>query len=109
MRRSTLGRCAGVTVALLSISLISFPSFPSTIGFIRIHKPSIANLRAIVSALPRQLKIGRCRYRRFRGRIKRSPWAAIPLLARSLRRNSQLFMGAAWCSQAKSQRCKAPV
>jgi hypothetical protein len=33
MRRSTLGRCAGVTVALLSISLISFPSFPSTIGF----------------------------------------------------------------------------
>ena len=33
MRRSTLGRCAGVTVALLSIILISFPSFPSTIGF----------------------------------------------------------------------------
>jgi hypothetical protein len=33
MRRPSLARCAAVTVALLSISLISFPSFPSTIGF----------------------------------------------------------------------------
>jgi hypothetical protein len=46
-----------------------------------------------VSALSRrhhwQLKTGRCRYRRFRGRTKRSPWAAIRLLARSLRRSSE--------------------
>ena len=33
MRRTTLARCVGVTVALLSITLISFPSFPNTIGF----------------------------------------------------------------------------
>jgi hypothetical protein len=33
MRRTSLARCAGVMVALLSISLISFPSFPSTVGF----------------------------------------------------------------------------
>ena len=68
---------------------------------IRIRKPSIANLRAIVSALPR-------RYRRFRGRTKRSPLAAIRLLARSLRRSSQLFMGAAWCSQAKLAKSGRP-
>ena len=33
MRRTTLARCVGMTVALLSITLISFPSFPNTIGF----------------------------------------------------------------------------
>jgi hypothetical protein len=33
MRRASVVRCAALMAALLSISLISFPSFPSTIGF----------------------------------------------------------------------------
>ena len=83
MRRASVVRCAGVMVALLSISLISFPSFPSTIGFS--PNPQTVN---------RELKGDRQRttapppgYRRFRGRTKRSPLAAIRLLARSLRRS----------------------
>jgi hypothetical protein len=41
MRRPSLARCAAVTVALLSISLISFPSLPSTIGLS--SNPQIVN------------------------------------------------------------------
>ena len=33
MRRASVVRCTALMAALLSISLISFPSFPSTIGF----------------------------------------------------------------------------
>jgi Bacterial protein of unknown function (DUF899) len=72
---------------------ISVVSQHSWIQF-EIRKPSIGNLRAIVSALPRQhhcqLKTGRCRYRRFRGRTKRSRWLRYALLIKQKQERRRL-------------------